>query len=44
MKVMNYKQLGGACAKEFRASLFDDIAEISKAHGMEMFQKMMGTP
>ena len=36
---MKCKQLGGACDKEFHAKTFDEIAELSKAHGMEMFQK-----
>jgi len=36
---MTCKQLGGACDKEFRANSFDEIAEQSKKHGMEMFQK-----
>ncbi len=36
---MTCKQLGGACNKAFQASCFDDIAELSKAHGMDMFQK-----
>lgn len=39
MKVMTCKQLGGACDKEFRASTFEEIAELSKQHGMEMHQK-----
>ena len=39
MKTMNCKQLGGVCEKEFHANSFDDIAEMSKKHGMEMFQK-----
>jgi cupin superfamily acireductone dioxygenase involved in methionine salvage len=39
MKTMNCKQLGGACDKEFHANSFEEIAEISKQHGMEMFQK-----
>ena len=39
MKTMNCKQLGGACDKEFRASSFDEIAELSKQHGTEMFQQ-----
>lgn len=38
MKTMSCKQLGGACDKEFHADTFDDIAEMSKKHGMEMFQ------
>ena len=36
---MTCKQLGGACDKEFQANTFDEIAEMSKKHGMEMFQK-----
>jgi len=36
---MTCKQLGGACDLEFQASSFDEIAELSKQHGMEMFQK-----
>jgi len=32
-------QLGGACDKEFHAASFEEIAEMSKQHGMEMFQK-----
>ena len=39
MKTMNCKQLGGACDKEFNAGSFDEIAELSKQHGTEMFQK-----
>lgn len=39
MRTMTCKQLGGACDKEFRADTFDQIAEMSKQHGMEMFQK-----
>ena len=35
---MNCKQLGGACEKEFHANSFDEIAEMSKQHGMEMFK------
>ena len=38
MKTMNCKQLGGACDKEFRAETFEEIAQLSKQHGMEMFQ------
>ncbi len=36
---MNCKQLGGACEKKFQANSFGEIAEMSKQHGMEMFQK-----
>ena len=39
MKTMNCKQLGGACNKVFHGNTFDEIAELSKQHGMEMFQK-----
>ena len=39
MKTMNCKQLGGACDKEFHANTFEEIADLSKAHGMDMFQK-----
>ena len=36
---MNCKQLGGACDKEFHADTFEEVAEMSKKHGIEMFQK-----
>lgn len=39
MKTMNCKQLGGACDLEFQANTFEEMAEQSKKHGMEMFQK-----
>ncbi len=39
MKTMNCKQLGGACDKEFHTDTFEEIAEMSKKHGMEMFQR-----
>ena len=39
MKTMTCKQLGGACDKQFQANSFEEIAELSKLHGMEMFQK-----
>jgi len=38
MKTMNCKQLGGACEREFRANTFEEIAELSKQHGMKMYQ------
>ncbi len=38
MKTMTCKQLGGACDKKFQANTFEEIAELSKQHGMEMFQ------
>lgn len=39
MKTMTCNQLGGACDKEFHANSFEEIAEMSKQHGMEMFKK-----
>ena len=39
MKTMSCKELGGACGKVFHANTFEEIAEMSKQHGMEMFQK-----
>jgi hypothetical protein len=38
MKTMTCKQLGGACDKQFHATSFEEMAELSKKHGMEMFQ------
>lgn len=39
MKRMTCKQLGGACDEEFLASSFDELADMSKKHAMEMFRK-----
>ena len=39
MKTISCKQLGGACDKEFQADSFDEIAEMSKQHGKEMFER-----
>lgn len=39
MKTMNCRQLDGACEKEFQANTFEEIAELSKQHGMAMYQK-----
>lgn len=39
MKAMTCKQLGGTCDEIFNANSFDEIAEMSKKHGMEMFQQ-----
>jgi hypothetical protein len=36
---MTCEQLSGACNIEFKANSFNEIAEMSKKHGMEMFQK-----
>ena len=38
MKTMKCNQLGGACDKEFQANTFEEIAEMSKQHGIEMFK------
>ncbi len=39
MKTMTCNQLGGACEMKFTAETFEEIAEISKEHGMNMFQE-----
>lgn len=39
MKTMTCKQLGGACGKEFHASTFEQMAEMSQKHGKEMYEK-----
>ena len=39
MKTMTCRQLGGACDLKFRADTFEQMAEMSKDHGMEMFHK-----
>ena len=39
MKTMKCSQLGGACDREFHGNSFEEIAEMSKQHAMEMFQK-----
>ena len=39
MKTMTCKQLGGACDKSFQANTFEEIADMSKQHGIEMFQQ-----
>lgn len=39
MKIMTCNQLGGACEKEFTSNTFEEIKELSKKQGMEMFQK-----
>lgn len=38
MKTMTFKQLGRACDLLFRDNAFDEIAGMSKKHGMDMFQ------
>jgi PHP family Zn ribbon phosphoesterase len=39
VKMMTCKQLGGACEEEFKAVTFEEIAKMSKKHGMEMMNK-----
>ncbi|WP_444905173.1 hypothetical protein ACJJIU_10945 [Microbulbifer sp. CnH-101-E] len=39
MKTMSCKTLGGACDVELQANSFKEIAELSKKHGIEMYQK-----
>jgi predicted small metal-binding protein len=39
MKTMTCKQLGGACELEFKANTFEEMAELSKQHGMEMHKQ-----
>ena len=39
MKTMTCRQLGGACDLKFHANSFEEIADLSKKHGMEMYQK-----
>ena len=36
---MTCKQLGGACDKEFHGKTFMEMAEMSKKHGTEMYEK-----
>ncbi len=39
MKTMTCKDLAGACEAEFHAETFDEMAEMSKKHGMEMLER-----
>jgi hypothetical protein len=39
MKTMTCKQLGGTCNKKFSAKTFNEIAAMSKKHGIEMYKK-----
>ena len=39
MKTIKCNDLGGACELEFRAETFEEVAEMSKQHGMEMFKE-----
>ena len=44
MKSMTCNQLGGACALEFVAETFDEVAAASQLHGREMFAANDGPP
>ena len=37
MKKMTCNELGGACNEEFNAETIEEIAELSKKHGTEMY-------
>ncbi len=39
MKTMKCEDLAGACDAEFHAETFDEMAEMSKKHGMEMVEQ-----
>jgi len=39
MKTMRCRDLAGACDTEFHAETFDQMAELSKKHGMEMLEQ-----
>ena len=39
MKTMTCKDLAGACDAEFHAESFDDMAQMSKMHGMAMAEQ-----
>jgi len=39
MKTMSCNQLGSACDLEFHANTFEEMAELSKQHGMKMHQE-----
>jgi hypothetical protein len=39
VKSMTCNQLGGACDEVFQAESFEEMAELSKQHGMKMHQQ-----
>lgn len=39
MKTMTCQQLGGVCNKEFHAETFEEMAELSKRHGIDMYRQ-----
>ena len=38
MKSMTCRQLGGACDEVFQGNTFEEVATLSRQHGMEMLQ------
>lgn len=38
MKSITCRELGGACDKEFLGNTFQEVAEQSRAHGIEMME------
>lgn len=42
MKSMTCQQLGGACDVVFQANTFEEISQLSKNHGMDMYKKSDG--
>lgn len=36
---MTCRQLGGACDEKFSGNSFEEVAALSKNHGMEMYQR-----
>jgi len=39
MKAMTCRQLGGACDKTFKANTFQEMAQLSQKHGIEMMKQ-----
>lgn len=39
MKTMTCRQLGGACDEEFQADNFEEMADLSRAHGTKMAEQ-----
>lgn len=39
MKTMTCRQLGGACDMEFHANTFEELADLSKSHGISMVEQ-----
>lgn len=39
MKIMTCRELGGACDLAFRADTFEEMAQQSKQHGLDMYDQ-----